>query len=103
MDESSILAKNNNYRCWRNPKENIYYNICQNQRSNLLLIIDNDSVIYYKINKESTNETTFLEFLKQFLKICTNFLLLNLILKGTFFSNLKIPHKIKIFTYPPPL
>ena len=40
-----------------------------NIRSNLSLIVDNKSIIFYKINKESTNQQTFLAFLKDFLKI----------------------------------
>ncbi len=68
MDESSILSKNNNFRCWRDKRENVYFNLGPNQRSNLLLLINKNDIIYYKINKTSTNESTFLEFMKESLK-----------------------------------
>lgn len=69
MDESDISLKNNNFRCWRKNKELIYHNCTKNKRSNLLLIVDSNSVIYYKINNNPTNEKTFLEFMDEFLKI----------------------------------
>lgn len=69
MDESSILKKNNNFKCWRYSKELIHQKSGPNRRSNLLLIVDNKSIIFYKINKESTNQKTFLAFMQEFLKI----------------------------------
>lgn len=68
MDESSILLKNNNFRCWRKSKEYIYHYSTIKKRSNLLLIFDENSIIYYKINKDPTNEKTFLVFMNEFLK-----------------------------------
>ena len=63
MDESSLLSKNNNYKCWRRNNEQIYSKMKPTARSNLLLIISKNKVINYKINKVSTNEEVFLEFM----------------------------------------
>ena len=68
MDESAISLKNSNFRCWRKSKEFIFHDYTSNNRSNLLLIVDSKSIIYYKINHSSTNEKTFLEFMDGFLK-----------------------------------
>lgn len=68
LDESSILSHNNNFRCWRKSNEQIYLNYDTEKRSNLLLIINKEKVIYYKINRKNTNEETFLEFFRDFLK-----------------------------------
>ena len=68
MDESDISLRNNNFRCWRKQKEYIYHDYGKNERSNLLLIVDKNSVIHYKINNQATNEETFLVFMKDFLK-----------------------------------
>lgn len=65
MDESSILSKNNNYRCWRMQKEPIYYKMENPSRSNLLLMIRKNKIIHFKIN---TTENTFLEFMTQSLQ-----------------------------------
>lgn len=68
LDESAILSKNNNYRCWRGEKEQVYFKMKPASRSNLLLIINKNQVIHYKINKVSTTEDTFLEFLIESIK-----------------------------------
>lgn len=72
MDESSILSKNNHYKCWRYANQNIYHNISKPQRSNLLLIVRESKVIYFEINKKGTNQEIFLEFLKRFLDTTKN-------------------------------
>ena len=68
MNESSILTKNNNYFFWRVKKENVYFNLGPNKRSNLLLLINKNDIKYYKLNKTSTNESTFLEFINESLQ-----------------------------------
>lgn len=65
LDESAILSKNNNFKCWRKSDENIFSNVAKIKRSNLLLIVSKDDVIFYKINRVSTNENSFLDFLKE--------------------------------------
>lgn len=63
MDESAILSKNNNYRRWRMYNEIICSEMEPAKRSNLLLTVDKNEVIYYKLNKQSTNEETFFIYL----------------------------------------
>ena len=65
QDETSILNSNNNYRCWRFEGEKIFTEGEKKMRKNLLLLIGEDSIINYKFNNESTNEETFLEFMKE--------------------------------------
>lgn len=65
QDESSILNSNNNYRCWRFEDEKIFINSGKKKRKNLILLIGEDSIIHYKFNDESTNEQSFLSFMKE--------------------------------------
>ena len=69
MDESSILSKNNNYRRWRMYNEVIYSKMEPAKRSNLLLTVDKNDVIFYKLNKESTNEDSFYIYINELIDI----------------------------------
>lgn len=66
LDESSILSYNNNYRAWRAPNKNIYFNMGTKSKRNLILVVSDCEVIYFKITKKNTNENNFLEFMKEF-------------------------------------
>jgi len=72
MDESSILSKNNHFKCWRKKKENVYNNISIPKRANLLLVVSKDKVIYFEINEQGTNQKTFIKFLEGFIKSIEN-------------------------------
>ena len=63
-DETGIMNKNNNYHCFRKPDEVIYNNIENNGRLNLIMSIDENQIIYYEINKESTTQNIFLQYMK---------------------------------------
>ena len=63
QDESSIICKNNHYRCWRYPSEKIFSGSQSQKRKNLILLISNDTIIEYKFNDQTTNEKNFLEFM----------------------------------------
>lgn len=68
VDESIICNKNNNFRCLVQKDEEIlfdYYNI---GKLNLLMAINEKEVLYYKLNKETTNEERFLNFMENLLK-----------------------------------
>ena len=67
LDESNINNKNNNYRCFRKANEQIYFDYKNFKKLNLLMAIDEKSVILYKLIKETTTEKTFLEFLEELL------------------------------------
>ena len=68
QDESSILCSNNNYKCWRYLDEKIYFGEGIKKRKNLILLVGKDSIIYHKINDETTNEDSFLKFMEEALK-----------------------------------
>lgn len=66
-DESGIMTKNNYYKCLRKPNEQIYSNIENSGRYNLIMAVGED-IIYFEIKKETTTETVFLEFMVNLLK-----------------------------------
>ena len=69
VDESIIQANNNNHKIWRKENEEITYNIKSTKRKNLIAAVDFDSVLYYKINDENTDEKQFLLFMKELKEI----------------------------------
>ena len=68
LDESKIETTNNHYRCWRYKNETIYFGNKKNEKSNLLLAIEEDKVIHYSLTQENTNSEIFLEFMKELVK-----------------------------------
>lgn len=64
-DESFLQNRNNNYYCWRKPEENIFGLIGKRERLNLIMAIDENSVVYYEINSESTTEDKFYNFIQK--------------------------------------
>lgn len=65
LDESSIMSQNNNYRTWRSSTDNIYFNMGTRTKKNLILVVSDNEVIYFKITDENTNEKNFLSFMKE--------------------------------------
>lgn len=65
-DESYIQNNNNNYYFWRLPNDEIYREIEPKKRLNLIMAIDEEKIIYYEINENSTNEEVFLHFMEKF-------------------------------------
>ena len=65
LDETSIQNDNNNYYSWRFPNEELFCEIGPKKKLNLLMAIDEAKIIYYEINKENTDETIFLNFMKR--------------------------------------
>ena len=63
VDESSVQSFNNNYRTWRHKYEDIYYKI-DNSKKNLIAAVGESNLIYYEINEQNTNESVFLQFMK---------------------------------------
>lgn len=61
-DESFLQNKNNNYYCWRKKDDQIFGDLGTRQRLNLLMAVNEDSIVYYEINYESTNEDRFFKF-----------------------------------------
>lgn len=46
-------------------KKILWQNYLINKRYNLLMVVNEKGVIFHKINKENTNNKTFLEFMKE--------------------------------------
>lgn len=64
-DESFLQNRNNNYYCWRRAEDNIFGFIGKRERLNLIMAIEENSVVYYEINDESTTEDKFYNFIKK--------------------------------------
>jgi len=69
VDESSIQTINNNLKVWKRDEENFYSKVLPRKRYNLLMAIGEESVVYFKINKENTNITTFYQYMKDMVSI----------------------------------
>ena len=68
LDESKIQQINSNLHCWRGKGENIFQNIKNYQKKNLLLAVSPQGFIYYNINSENTNTENFRKFFEGILK-----------------------------------
>ena len=72
VDESIICNKNNNFRCLIKKSEEIFYNYERIGKLNLLMAVNEKEVIYYQLNKETTNEESFLLYMKNLLDVLKN-------------------------------
>ena len=64
-DESYIQTQCNSMKVWRKSDEDIYENIGKKEKTNLILAVNEDGVIYYEINKDNTKEDNFLSFMEK--------------------------------------
>ena len=71
-DESCLQNNNNNYYFWRYPNEELYGDIGQKKRLNLIMAINDEKVLYYEINKNSTNEESFYAFMEKLNDVIKN-------------------------------
>ena len=62
IDESSINTQNNNYKTWKLPEEEIHTEIKDTLKRNLLLAVNKEKTIYYKITEKSTTSNEFQNF-----------------------------------------
>ena len=67
IDESSIYTQNNNYKTWKLPEEEIHTEIKDTLKRNLLLAVNKEKTIYYKITEKSTTSNEFQNFFFQML------------------------------------
>ena len=67
IDESSIFTQNNNYKIWKLPEEEIHTEIKDTLKRNLLLAVNKEKTIYYKITEKSTTSNEFQNFFFQIL------------------------------------
>lgn len=64
VDESSIQTYNNHLKIWSNEKENFTAALAPKKRFNLIMGVNEKGVLFFKINKENTNNKIFLEFME---------------------------------------
>ena len=67
IDESSIYTTNNNYRTWKFPDEEIYFPIKDSLKRNLLLAVNKDKNIFFKLTEKTTTSLEFKNFIEQML------------------------------------
>ena len=63
-DETAIQNSTNNYYTWRKSGESFFSNLGPKKRKNLIMAVNDDSVLHYEINDESTNEERFYKFME---------------------------------------
>lgn len=62
-DETSIQTFNSNLKIWRKENEIITAEFPKKERYNLILSVYEKGVLYHQINKDNTNENTFLNYM----------------------------------------
>lgn len=67
IDESAFYTHNNNYHQWRKDDVEIYKEIKDSFKVNLLMAVSTKKILYYKITTENTDGKIFSQFLKEFL------------------------------------
>ena len=68
IDESAFYTHNNNYHQWRKEGEEIYNEIKDSFKVNLLMAINTKKILYHKITTENTDGKIFCEFLNEFIE-----------------------------------
>lgn len=97
IDESSITNKNCNFRCFKKENEKINFKYNNIFKSNLIMAIDNKSVIYYEIRDNSTNENIFLNFINNLITKLKNESVENFVFVLDNLSCHKTPSMKKLF------
>lgn len=69
LDESNFQLENNHLKIWRKKNELSYFKIGKKGRKNIIIAISNEELLLYKINEGTNTSNTFLEFMKNLLKI----------------------------------
>lgn len=69
LDESNFQLENNHLKIWRKKNELPYFKIGKKGRKNIIVAISNEELLLYKINEGTNTSNTFLEFMKNLLKI----------------------------------
>ena len=62
IDESSINTKNNNYKTWLLKGDDVYNKLKDSEKRNLILAVNPQKNIFYKITNTNTNSKEFKEF-----------------------------------------
>ena len=67
IDESSFYTKNNHYKQWRKKDQDIFHDIRDDGKINLLMAVSSEKIIYFKTTKFNTNNKVFIEFFSEML------------------------------------
>jgi hypothetical protein len=59
LDESAFYNENNNMKLWRKEEQDIYFDIQESKKINLILVASSSKIIHYKMSYDSTNEKNF--------------------------------------------
>ena len=62
IDESKNQQINSNLHCWRKNNEYLFNDIKDYQKSNLIMAVSPNGLIYYKITSDNTNTDIFMNF-----------------------------------------
>ena len=62
IDESAFYTHNNNYHQWRKDGEEIYNELKDSFKVNLLMAINTKKILYHKITTENTDGKIFSKF-----------------------------------------
>lgn len=65
LDESKVESINSHLKCWRKPKETIYFGNVKKDKLNIIMAIGKSEVYQMTINKENTSSIVCLNFLKE--------------------------------------
>ena len=65
LDESKVESINTHLKCWRKPKETIYFGNAKKDKLNIIMAIGKSKVFQMTINKENTSSIVYLNFLKE--------------------------------------
>ena len=64
VDETHILNINNNLKAWIKKSETLYCEIEPRKKSNLIMGINENGVVYYEIHTHNINEEIYLKFIE---------------------------------------
>jgi len=64
LDESKIESINTHLKCWRKPRETIYFGNYIKKKLNIIMAISKNKVLRMDINEENTTAEIYLNFLK---------------------------------------
>jgi len=66
IDESGFLSYNPNYRTWRNNLEDVYSKLKTKQKTNLIMAVSKERIIYYELTDNNVDSAYFLSFMESF-------------------------------------
>lgn len=74
IDESSFYTKNNHYKQWKKKDQDIFHDIRDDDKINLLMAVNNEKIFYFKTTIFNSNNKVFIEIFSEMLR---NYLIKN--------------------------